>query len=79
MKTFPGNGVYLTQVAPQLDEAAVKPCPFCAAEYPWLTVERGGYIHCVRCGADGPEVSVSHREGAYDTLRLALPAWNKRP
>jgi formate dehydrogenase maturation protein FdhE len=85
MSTFPGNGVYVTQLRQYMGHLRdppneeVKPCPFCGANHEWLTVERGGYIHCVRCGADGPEVRTSHRhDGAVDIYLRALPAWNKR-
>lgn len=77
MKQFPGKGPYLTQLG--IPDDKVEPCPFCGLKF-YLTVEMGGYIHCVKCGADGPETGYAYKASAMETaINKAIPAWNLRP
>jgi hypothetical protein len=57
---------------PRLENAA--PCPFCGSRYVEFAYMQN-FVHCRKCGADGPEVLRRDREEAW---REALGRWNNR-
>jgi hypothetical protein len=52
----------------------VRPCPFCGS--PVLELSRmRNYVHCVGCGADGPETSdLKHP----NLMQISICKWNNR-
>jgi Restriction alleviation protein Lar len=69
---------YLQTPRPYVDDRLrdAAPCPFCGSRA--LSFSRmGNYVHCKRCGADGPEVPYQ-RDREY-IWRIALESWNLRP
>jgi Restriction alleviation protein Lar len=59
---------------PRLREVPANPCPFCGSRAISLS-RRDNYVHCERCGADGPEIET--RDPDY-RWRLAVQEWNHR-
>jgi transcription elongation factor Elf1 len=51
-----------------------KPCPFCGSLS--LSMSRlNNYVHCHKCGADGPEVESRDHDHRW---RMAVDQWNLR-
>lgn len=53
-------------------------CPFCAGR----DLELGrmlNYVHCRRCGADGPDVGIARPRDTQAAWERAVAAWNLRP
>lgn len=50
------------------------PCPFCGSAL--LEMSRmANYVHCLHCGADGPEIQKTSHEEMW---RMAVQRWNGR-
>lgn len=59
-------------IDPRLERAL--PCPFCGSRD--LEMARmANYVHCIRCGADGPEMRPPRSE---ETWIAAIDRWNWR-
>jgi hypothetical protein len=52
-------------------------CPFCGSFY--LEFGRmAHYVHCRKCGADGPEIVIRRAQSTDERAQLAVEAWNRR-
>ena len=73
------NDQYMQRYAhaedPMLQKA--RRCPFCGS--PALSFgRRCNYVHCDRCGADGPEIAVDRHAERGEIAQRAVDAWNQR-
>lgn len=53
------------------------PCAFCGSLH--LEISRmSNYVHCLRCGADGPELLLDRPASGDDRWRISVANWNRR-